>query len=361
MAKSPLLEKIEKIIAATGPISLAEYFHICMAHPEFGYYKSKQVIGAKADFITAPEISQMFGELIGIWCLDVWKQLGRPSEFALVELGPGHGTLMSDLLRATAIEPDFIKSAQITLVETSVRLKEMQQQKLNGHKIQWQSEISALPELPTILVANEFFDVVPIRQYIKRKQIWHERGVEINQQGALSDILLAASIDTALLPKGHENEPNGSVFETSPAREAIAQTLAEHINTHKGAALYIDYGFKASGFGDTFQAISEHKAVSPFSMPGTADLTSHVDFQALQTASQQSDIVAQDTITQAEFLLGLGLLERAGILGANATPQRQDEIRADVERLAGPEQMGELFKVLCIHSKDITPAPYNLT
>jgi len=364
MAKNLLREKLKRIIQLTGPISIAEYFHICMADPEFGYYKNKQAIGAKADFITAPEISQMFGELIGAWAHQVWSSLSSPNRVALVELGPGKGTLMCDLLRTAKAAPDFYEAADIYLVETSALMRTHQEKALSQFekKITWLNDVSQLPNLPTIIIANEFFDVVPIRQFVKSENLWRERGVGLDEEGKIAPILLAATLEDAQLPESAKadakNEPEGTVFETSPAREAIAQQLANHIVANQGAALYIDYGHAKTGFGDTFQALANHKKVDPFENQGLTDLTSHVDFERIGFASTLAGANVSEIITQANFLLGLGLLERAGALGANANETEQETIRNAVERLAAPDQMGNLFKTITVFSGSTTPPPF---
>lgn len=352
-----LAEKLKRGIAVSGPISLAEYMHICMADPQFGYYKNQTAIGAKGDFITAPEISQMFGELIGIWCLDIWQKLGAPKQFCLAELGPGKGTLMNDLIRAAKIIPEFISAANIFMVETSELMQTAQKEALQDTNlnITWISEVSDLPNMPTIVIANEFLDVLPIHQYVRSGNKWSERGVSIDKDNNLHDVLLAAILEEALLPNGYKDEPEGSVFETSPAREAIIEIISHKISDHTGAALFIDYGHATSGFGDTFQALRSHGFADPLAEPGLADLTSHVDFEKLAICAARLNIKPRIS-TQAEFLLAMGLIERAGSLGQNGGVQFQTQIQEAVERLASDSQMGSLFKVLCLNSDGIEPS-----
>lgn len=345
-----LYEKIAALITLNGPITLAEYMHICMADPQHGYYKTQQSIGRKGDFITAPEISQMFGELIGAWCIAVWRDLGKPNPFCLAELGPGKGTLMSDLLRTAKADPSFLDAAKIVLVETSEHLVNKQKNTLPENliasgKISWLIDINELPDLPTIIIGNEFLDVVPFRQYIKTKSGWNEIGIGLSPENKLQKVALAGNLDAECLPVGAEKETEGAVFEMSPAREAIVETICHHLTDNSGACLLIDYGHLASGFGDTFQAISNHSYADTLQCPGQADLTSHVDFQTLEKAAKKyAPNIA--TTTQSEFLLSLGLLERAGSLGSGKDNTTQDAIRTQVERIASPDHMGELFKVL---------------
>lgn len=358
MLAKTLLDKIKHIIALNGPISIAEYMHICMADPEHGYYKTQEVIGRQGDFITAPEVSQMFGELIGIWCIATWQKLGKPSPFCLAELGPGKGTLIQDLLRAAKNNSEFMNAAQVVLVETSDALQKVQKTKLpndlvESGKIHWEIDIDQLPKMPVIFIANEFFDVVPFRQYVKKQSGWHEIGIGLSPGNTLQKTALANQIETSRLPAHADDEPEGAVFEHAPAREAIMQTLAEQINKHQGAALIIDYGHLVSGFGDTFQAMAQHAYADPLVAPGENDLTSHVDFQPLTAAAQAADLQSVHTATQGDFLLNLGLLERAGSLGRGKDEADQNRIHSEVERLAAPDQMGTLFKVMAIASSGI--------
>ncbi|MBL1404694.1 MAG: methyltransferase [Hyphomicrobiales bacterium] len=352
-----LAEKLKRGISVSGPISLAEYMHICMADPQYGYYKNQIAIGAKGDFITAPEVSQMFGELIGIWCIDIWQKLGAPNQFCLAELGPGKGTLMSDLLRAANIVPEFLSAANIVMVETSDLMRQAQKERLQDidKNITWVSEVNDLPQMPTIVVANEFLDVLPVHQYVKSGDKWSERGVSVDDKDQLHDVLLAGTIEEALLPKGAADEPQGSVYETSPAREAIIEMLSATFLEHQGAALFIDYGHAISSFGDTFQALRSHGIADPLAEPGLADLTSHVDFERLAKCASRLNIEPRIS-TQAEFLLAMGLIERAGSLGQMGDAQSQTQISNAVERLASDSQMGSLFKVLSLTSNGILPS-----
>lgn len=355
MVETPLLSKLKNMIEISGPISIAEYFHVCMADPKNGYYNNRQSIGANADFITAPEVSQMFGELIGIWCIDQWEKLDRPNQFSLVEIGPGKGTLMKDLLRTAKINQAFLQNGVITLIETSALLKASQKAALSDIEanINWIESIEDLPKQPTLLIANEFFDVLPIRQFIKSKTNWQERGVSLDEKGDLTDVLLPATIETNLLPKDHTAQADNTVFEISPSREAIAQQLAEHLSACSGAGLFIDYGHTKSGFGDTFQAMKNHLSSHVFDQPGNVDLTSHVDFERLAAVIGQNSNLEVTLSTQADFLLAIGLIERAQMLGANANEQTRKTISQAVDRLAGDDQMGNLFKVMRVFSNNL--------
>ena len=343
-----LRERISRMIRLAGPMPLAEFMHVALNDPQSGYYSRQPAIGAKGDFITAPEVSQLFGELIGIWCVSAWKSLGSPPAFALVEAGPGHGTLMADILRTAQRFASFNSAISVHLIEASPAMVARQRERLAnaGHRIHWHTALQTLPAMPTLFIANELLDVLPFRQYVKSGRNWLENCVGLDANGKLAFMLGAGQIDPALLPDGHQHQPDGSVFETSLAREAFVQELCENLLKREGAALLIDYGHMKSGFGDTFQAVQAHKPADPLADPGSADLTSHVDFEPLRRLADHAGIAGSAIATQGEFLLAMGLLERAGLLGSTAGNDRREQIRNEVERLAGPGQMGSLFKVM---------------
>ncbi|MCB1384646.1 MAG: SAM-dependent methyltransferase [Nitratireductor sp.] len=365
---SSLAEKLRFQIGRDGPLPLATYMQRCLADPEFGYYTTRQAIGRRGDFITAPEISQMFGELIGVWCVGAWEALDRPDRFCLAEAGPGHGTLMADLLRVLAARPDMMRAMEVVLIELSPAMRAAQAERLEafatagstvGGAIRWVDALADLPDLPTLLIANEFLDALPFRQYVKAAGGWRETGIGLNETGKLARLLLPVLADPAILPQGADREAEGSVFEHASAREAVIETVAAHLAKNTGAALFIDYGHAASGFGDTFQAVGDHRYRDPLAEPGRHDLTSHVDFERLAAAARASSIAMPRLATQGAFLLALGLLERAGALGSAKSADVQDGIRADVERLAGPAAMGDLFKVLQLTSPDLPLAGHS--
>ncbi|PRD45408.1 methyltransferase [Phyllobacterium phragmitis] len=357
-----LKQRLVRLVEAAGPISVAEYMTACLGDREAGYYTTREPFGRDGDFITAPEVSQMFGELIGVWCVGAWAALGQPQNAVLCEIGPGRGTLMADMLRTLArIAPAFLRSVRIAMVETSPRLTEIQQQKLSGAapSISWHQHIEDIPEGPLILVANELFDALPIRQFVKINDRFVERlvtTVSTDEGTGLGFTAGAGSIDAALLPDGHMQAPDGAIFEAAPVRTALMQQIAERIGAGRGAALLIDYGHLEAGFGDTLQAVSKHKPQGVFERPGQADLTSHVDFAALAETARAL-ACRTGTMTQGDFLIAMGLLDRARQLGANKDETYREQIRHDVERLAGPDQMGTLFKVLCVsdHQSRIFP------
>ncbi len=348
---SPLKQKLLKIIRAAGPISLADYMMMALYDRDHGYYTTKNPIGAGGDFTTSPEISQIFGELIGAFLVQAWEDRGRPSRFHLVELGPGRGTLMADILRAAHVRPAFLDAAQITLVETSPTLRAAQAKTIARPDLHWTDAIDQVPnDAPTFLVANEFFDAMPVRQFVKAKDGWHERMV-----GADGDRFVFALAPNPTALRGVPDVQDGAVYEVSPASLAIATMIAERIARHGGIALTVDYGH-AGGFGDTFQAVKAHMRTDPLAEPGEADLTAHVDFSALANAARNvGGVGVRGPVTQGAFLTVLGIRERAEAL-SRAQPDHAADIRAALDRLTGERQMGTLFKVLCLTDRP-TPPP----
>jgi len=344
-----LEEKIRRLIAAVGPISVADYMSLVLSDPEYGYYTTRTAIGLEGDFITAPEISQMFGELIGIWCVAAYEALGRPQRVTLAELGPGRGTLMADLLRAGRVDPGFIRAAEVHLVEISPELRRRQAAGLSGLASPvWHDRIDDLPDGPLIVVANEFFDALPIRQFVRQQRGWRERVVGLDDRGNLAFGIGAAAPDLALLPAGASEAPIGAVAEINRPAEAIVATLAHRLVQFGGAALIFDYGHVKSGFGETLQAVRAHHYAAPLNEPGECDLTAHVDFDRLARAAGTEGAAVLGPATQGDFLIAMGLLSRAGALGAGRSAADQENIVAAVERLAGPEEMGTLFKAMAV-------------
>jgi len=350
---TPLEKVIRQRITHDGPMPLAEYMVLCLTHPQHGYYTTGHPVGGRGsaqhqsgDFITAPEVSQMFGELIGVWCMEVWQALGSPEQFNLVEIGPGRGTLMRDLMRISGALPGFKEAADIYLVEVSPTLREQQGLALSSvGDINWIRDIDDLPEQPSIVIANELLDALPFRQWCKHGEDWLERAVGIVDD-KLSFVLRPNRLELRDLPTDHATKPEGTIFETAPTREAFVARIADLLSRINGAALFIDYGHLQTGYGDTFQAVRNHAPANPFSDPGLTDLTSHVDFEPLGAVAIGNGCVVQQPVSQGQFLLSLGLLERAGNLGANKAADMQTTLQQAVERLAAPQGMGELFKVL---------------
>ncbi|MCT8996791.1 class I SAM-dependent methyltransferase [Chelativorans intermedius] len=344
-----LKERIARLIAATGPMSIADYMATCLFDPDHGYYTTREPFGRAGDFITAPEVSQMFGELVAIWLHMAWRACGAPRDAVFVEIGPGRGTLMKDMLRTLARLDAGFAARRFAMVETSPRLTALQQQTLSKSPIrpQWYSRLAEVPEGPLFIVGNELFDALPIRQYVKTATGWRERLVGLDEAGDLAFVAGAGAPDPALLPPEAATCEEGTVFETAPAREAMMETIASRLGTGGGAGLFIDYGHERPALGDTLQAVRRHAYAPVLADPGEADLTAHVDFAALAAVARAHGLAAS-VMSQGEFLLGLGLVERAGRLGAGRNAAVQERIRGEVERLAGPQAMGTLFKVLAV-------------
>jgi SAM-dependent MidA family methyltransferase len=352
-------EKIAGLIRAAGPISVADYMAICLFDPEDGYYTTREPFGAKGDFVTAPEVSQMFGELVAVWLVQAWQANGKPLPATIAEIGPGRGTLMKDIVRTISrIAPDLAAGADFALVETSPRLAAVQQETLRGSgpAFTWHAVLDTLPESPLFIVGNEIFDALPFRQFVKYDRKWLERAIGLDNDDAFQFGIGTVSLAPVSLPAEAKNAPDGSIFEIAPAREALMSEVASRIAAHGGAGLFFDYGHLGPGLGDTFQAVRVHKSEGVFDNPGEADLTSHVDFAALAGVARAQGLASHMT-TQAGFLIGMGLLERAGRLGQQGDDAARAKIAADAERLAGSDQMGELFKVLAIlpHGAAVSP------
>jgi NADH dehydrogenase [ubiquinone] 1 alpha subcomplex assembly factor 7 len=354
-----LEREIRALIETQGPVSVSRYMALCLGHPEYGYYITRDPFGAGGDFTTAPEISQMFGELIGVWCAEVWRLMRSPARIALVEVGPGRGTLMKDALRAAKVMPGFLNAIELHLVETSPVLQERQREALQGtvSSIAWHGETNTLPDLPSIVIGNEFADALPVDQFEKKAGRWHERKIGLGADGGF-----AFGLDLALLPDLEKRlperltpAPDGAVFEQRDLAP-IAGIVAK-IGTHGGAALLIDYGHAESGFGDTLQAVRGHDYAEPLETPGEADLTSQVDFEAL-AALANKNVRAIGPVSQRNFLMQLGIEARAEILQRNAKPEMREEIGTTLTRLIGPAPgMGELFKVLAFAHRGLAPLP----
>lgn len=356
-----LKEKLIARIEASGPLTVADYMSACLADPELGYYRTREPFGQRGDFITAPEVSQMFGELIGAFCLQVWEKLGSPKPFHLVELGPGRGTLMADLLRVAALRPDFLEAASLSLVETSARLREIQSATLDGAPPGpvFRNRLEEVPDGPMIVVANEFFDALPIHQFVKTADGWRERVVGLNGDGELCFGTGSARLAETDMPASLTGAPEGAILETQPASNAIAENIGTRLARFGGAALFVDYGYTETAAGDTLQALYRHAYDDVLAHPGLADITAHVNFEALARSLRMGGATALPPLEQGEFLLRLGLLERAGALGAGKGHETQNTIRAAVERLAAPDQMGRLFKVLAATGDGSLPAPFD--
>ena len=345
-----LADLLIRQIRATGPISVAEYMTACLLHPRHGYYTTRDPLGAQGDFITAPEISQMFGELVGLSLAQAWLDRGSPAPFALVELGPGRGTLMADALRATRAVPGFHAAMRLNLIEASPQLRAAQAEAFENHKPIWHDTIETLPELPLFLIANEFFDALPIRQFLRDGGAWRERLVAL-RDGALCFALSDAAPRAALNHRLDDTE-DGDLVEVSGHVTALASEIGGRISQTGGCAIIIDYG-SAGSKGDTLQAVRAHEKVSPLTTPGQADLTAHVDFSPLAAAGP---CAASELLPQGVWLERLGITARARALGQRLHGGARDDLTSAHRRLTHPQEMGELFKVLALHD-DRGPPP----
>ncbi len=348
-----LSDLIRQRIADAGPVSVAEFMGVALTHADGGYYVTRDPFGAAGDFTTAPEISQMFGELIGLWCAVAWQSMGGPESVRLVELGPGRGTLMTDALRAARAVPAFGRAIRPHLVEISPPLRAAQQAALDGldlpHAPQWHATLEEVPLGPSIVIANEFFDALPIRQFERTEEGWRERLIDADPAGGLC-FTLSRKEAARLGPA-----PEGSVQEICPEGTETTAAIGRRLAAFGGAALIIDYGHAESALGDTLQAVRDHEFASLLDAPGEADLTAHVDFEALSNAAQVAGARAHGPVPQGHFLMALGLEDRARTLLATADAARREEIAGARHRLVHPDEMGLLFKVLALTSPDLPP------
>lgn len=351
----PLETLIRNQIAKNGPMPVSRYMQMCLTHPQHGYYLKRDPLGRDGDFITAPEVSQMFGELVGLWAASVWNAMGMPEHVMFIELGPGRGTMMADALRAIRILPAFHQAISVHLVEVSPALREKQRIKLSeAAHVEWYGSLDEVPEGPAIILANEYFDALPINQAVKRETGWHERVIEVDDEifayGVAKDPMPRFDV---LLPPHVRAAPNGAIFEWRPNTEIM--TIARRVRDQGGAALIIDYGHVRSDAGDTFQAVAKHAFANPLQHPGDADVTAHVDFQALAYAAEDIGARAHGPVEQGAFLNRLGIEKRAQTLMKNASPEQSALITSALTRLtgSGKEGMGSLFKVLGISHPQI--------
>ncbi len=356
-------EKIKAIIQANGPISVTDYFSLCLADPDYGYYRTREPFGRSGDFVTAPEVSQLFGEMIGVFIVHAWQRHGAPTGVRLVEIGPGRGTMMADMLRVIArLAPPLFENMTIHLVETSERLSDVQQETLAAYagQIQWHQDFDDVPPGFTLIAANELFDAIPFRQFVKTPTGFRERMVGIDADDELSFGAGVAGIDPALLPEQASSMPVGTMFEIAPARQSVMLAISERLKRLGGTALALDYGHLVTGFGDTLQAVRMHEFDPPLAHPGEADLTSHVDFQALAETAVSAGLHVNGMLRQGDFLVGLGILERAAALGRDREPRTQQIIQTAVDRLAGEGEgkMGELFKVMAVSYPSVDLMPF---
>jgi len=336
----PLLpERLARAITLGGPIPVAQFMAAANAH----YYGTRDPLGAAGDFITAPEISQMFGELIGLWLADLWDRAGRPAVH-YVELGPGRGTLAADALRAMA-KAGLVPS--VHFVETSEALRGAQA-KAVPHA-QWHDDVTTLPgDAPLLIVANEFFDALPVYQLVRRAESWHERLVACQDTMFLP--IPGKPVPDEIVPEALREAAPGSIIESSPASVAVVRALARRLEAQGGAALIIDYGYDGPALGETLQAVKSHGFANPFDAPGEHDVTAHVDFTTLAGMAEMSGATVHGPVAQGDFLGLLGIAERAASL-ARAHPERGEELAEAHRRLTHPQEMGALFRAMALTGK----------
>jgi NADH dehydrogenase [ubiquinone] 1 alpha subcomplex assembly factor 7 len=366
---TPLAALLRRRIAESGPLSVADYMAEALGHPEHGYYATRDPLSAAGDFTTAPEISQVFGELIGAWCVEVWQAMGVPDPVRVVELGPGRGTLAADARRTwQQVAPAFALAARLHLVETSPALRARQQAALAAAAMPpaWHAAFAEVPDGPMILLANEFFDALPVRQYVRRGGGWRERLVGPGPAGESFAFVDGPIVDLATVLKASDEdvrqqfEPaaEGEILELCHSAESLAAGIGARLTEHGGAALIVDYGPARSALGETLQAVRGHRYADPLAAPGQADLSHHVDFQRLRAATERAGARAWGPVAQGLLLGRLGLAARAEALAAAApSAQRAEAIRGAVRRLVHPGRMGVLFKALAIAHPSLPTPP----
>jgi NADH dehydrogenase [ubiquinone] 1 alpha subcomplex assembly factor 7 len=360
-----LAELLRRRIAQTGPITVADFMLEALAHPTLGYYRQARAVGAAGDFVTAPEISQMFGELLGAWLAARWMAIGRADPVRLVELGPGRGTLLRDALRATRGVAGFHTALRLHLVEIDATLRAQQQAALGDGSIpaRWHDHLDEVPDdAPLLLIANEFFDALPIRQLMRTDAGWRERMIGLAAAGVAPPFAFALApgmspLAALLAPQVRDQAPPGAVAEVSLPSLAMVRSVAERLVHQRGAALIVDYGADEPGHGDTLQALHRHAKVGLFERIGDSDLTAHVDFTALARAAREAGAAIDGPVGQGDFLRALGIETRARALQDRATAAQAAAIGTGMARLIDPGQMGTLFRALALRDPATPPAP----
>jgi NADH dehydrogenase [ubiquinone] 1 alpha subcomplex assembly factor 7 len=354
-----LAERLADRIARAGPITVAEYMAAALTDPAGGYYRKADPLGAAGDFTTAPEISQLFGEMIGAWLIDCWMQAGQPGKVNLVELGPGRGTLMADALRVGRRMPGWLAAIELHLVEINPALRALQGKALSPYRPIWHDAFATVPEGPLMLVANEFFDALPVRQMVFWDGTWRERLVDWSAEAGFHFAISQTPSSLSFFVPTNLRAEQGDIYELSPTAIAEATGVARRIAAHGGAALILDYGRSTSATGDTFQAVSGHETAPVLKTPGSVDLSAHVDFSMLRGIALDAGIVPAGPASQGAFLNALGIGHRAERLKDGLAEGAAIEIEQGLRRLTAPDAMGELFKVIAMTSPAITPAGFS--
>jgi SAM-dependent MidA family methyltransferase len=355
----PLEQDIRRLIGVAGPMPIAEYMRLCLTHPRYGYYINRDPLGAGGDFVTSPEISQMFGELIGLWMAAVWRQMGSPEDIRIVELGPGRGTLMHDALRAAKVVDGFRSAIVVHLVEISPALQQIQERRLAELDVPvlWHSRLDEVPAGASIVVANEFVDALPVHQAVKQDDGWHEQVVAIGPDGRLTIVAAHEPLPhfETSMPRALRGAAVGAIYEWRA--DDFALELGRRMR-NQGAALLIDYGHDHASLGDTLQAVAGHAFTDPLRAPGKADLTAHVDFEALGQCAESMGARIHGPIRQRDLFLHLGIEQRAAALKKSA-PRKAADIEIAYSRLMaeGARGMGDLFKAIGIAAPALGPLP----
>lgn len=354
---TPLETTLKYLIHQQGPMTIARFMELALYHPQHGYYMRAEPFGEKGDFVTSPEISQLFGEMIGVWLADFWLRCEMPTPIRLIEVGPGKGTLMSDILRATKNLPGFHSVLQVVMVEVSPRLTQIQKDTLKDFDVakEWKTQLADIPEGPfTFIVGNEFLDALPIHQCVLTDKGWFERGIALDKEGALTLAVTPMPLPIRP-PRWEQNAEIGSLREICPAAGTVMKDISRLIYTAGGACLFIDYGYAdAAAHPGTLQALKNHKYHPVLEQIGEADITAHVDFLALKDSAEGAGLSPLPLVTQGTFLTRLGIHTRVKALEGKATREQKKSLQAQVERLIHPSQMGTLFKVFCATSPGLS-------
>lgn len=352
---SALKDELIALIAQNGPLTIAQFMNVALNDPRHGYYATRPALGAEGDFITAPETSQMFGELVGLWCAQSWLDIGAPNPVNLIELGPGRGVMMKDALRAAKALDAYRDALAVTLVEASAPLIQEQARALAGHQIAWAPTLEAVREGPSLIIANEFLDCMPIRQFVRTQKGWREKVVGV-RDGALAFGLVTDPLPhDEIIPAALKSAPEGAIAEIAPALPSFIQTLAARLHAQPSRALFFDYGAAETTSGDSFQALRRHASADPLDAPGEADLTAHVDFAEVKRLGEACGLSVAGPISQGAWLKALGIETRAAAL-RKAQPDKAEMITRQLARLTAPDQMGGLFQAICLSSPGL-PAP----
>jgi NADH dehydrogenase [ubiquinone] 1 alpha subcomplex assembly factor 7 len=353
---TPLARLLARRIELSGPIPVAVFMAEALGHPAHGYYVTRDPLGARGDFTTAPEISQLFGESLAVWAIETWRRMGAPQHLQLVELGPGRGTLMQDLLRVAKAAPGFTAAAELHLVETSPVLRAAQAQRLDRYAPRWHESLDTVPDqAPLLLIANEFFDALPVRQFVRVGGAWHERLVGLDEDGVGFRFVLAPGRSSLAAGLAPADAGEGTVFELSPASLSLMGAIATRVARRAGCALVVDY---AGGSGDTLQAVRNHVRAEFLADPGESDLTAHVDFAALARVARESGAAVHGPLTQGALLQRLGVAARFDSLRARATEAQTKALASGLTRLVSTEGMGSLFRAMAVATEGLVPAGF---